>query len=474
MPAAEGPLRYQFKAGTSVVYKVEIRADRGDEIQIHSGNPEFKVQSVEGGNAKVLLGNPRLGERTEVKPGVVRGFGPPRFPSMRFPRSPFEFQGHELTLNDRGQVVNERGSSQVPFMLGHLANLVWESFPEEARPTWSLTEKEIISITEQSRRPFRDDNEKERLNAEQTTDYTIKETAGDKVAIERKVSLKTVEKAGDGPRLELTLAGTYTFDKQAGVPESMSYDGQVVVREANTTTRVPLAIRINRLNDEELAKLREEQARLAAEMKARQDLAAAERKKPLAEDERGELLAGLTSGDKNKIRSALQKLKDKEPPQADAEIGRQIAPHLASDDLFLRQFSAEALEKWATPAEVPALVAALSDKHIFTVHAALRALGRLQDPTSVPLIVAKMSELGVRNQAAAALKAVGPAAEKDVLVLLANEDWVLRMEACNILAEIGTQLSAKQLADASTGDENGIVKIKAKAALEAVEKRSKE
>ncbi|MDX1946547.1 MAG: HEAT repeat domain-containing protein [Pirellulaceae bacterium] len=470
---AEGPLRYKLKAGAAHVYKVEIRADRGDEIAIHSGHPEFKVQSLDAGNAKVLLSNPRLGERSELKPGVARGFGPPRFPSMRFPRSPFEFTGHELTLNDRGQVVSERGQSQVTYMLGNLANLIFESFPEEAKPAWSLTEKEIISVTAASRGPFRDDTEKERLNAEQTTDYTVKETVGNKVAIERKVALKTVEKAGDGPKLELSLVGIYTFDKTAGLPLSIAYDGQIIAREANTTTRVPLTVRIDLLTEEELVKLRAEQAQAAAEMKARQEAAAAERKKPLADAERAEILANLTGGDKNKIKDALRKLKDKDPPQPDAEIGRQIAPQLIHEDIFVRQYSAEALEKWGTLAEVPALAVALSDKHLFTVHAALRALGRLQDPTVAPLLTGKMAEAGTRSQAAAALKAMGPAAEKDVLVLLGDPEWIIRMEACNILADIGTDLSAKQLTTAAASDENGIVKLKAKQALDAITKRGK-
>src|SRR5262245_23711144 len=82
-------LKYKFKAGESLVYKVEIKADTGDEFRILSGHPEFRVQSIDGGNAKVLCSNPSLGERTELKPGARRGFGPPRFPSMRFRGSPF-------------------------------------------------------------------------------------------------------------------------------------------------------------------------------------------------------------------------------------------------------------------------------------------------------------------------------------------------------------------------------------------------
>jgi hypothetical protein len=468
-------LKYAFKAGDSYVYKVEIKADTGDEIRILSGHPDFRVQSIDGGNARLLLSNPSLSERTERKPGARPTFGPPRFPSMRFPRSPFDFTGHELVLNERGQVVSERGQSQITYMLGHLSKLIFEPFPDEPKETWSFTERQTISITSQSRfpRPFREDNEIERLNAEETTTYTVAEATADVVKIKREQTLKAIEKAGDGPRLELAIAGTYLFSPKSGLPESVSYQGHVVSRETNTTTRIPLTVEIKRLKPEELEEVRQKQAQALAEAKARQEAQAAERKRPLTADERGTLLSGLASGDKNKIRESLQKLKDKEPPEADQELAAAIVPHLASDDLFLRQWSAEALEKWATSEEVPALVKALDDKHIFVTHAVLRALGKLQDPVAFPAMVAKADELGVRNQVMQALKAAGPAAEKDVLALLAHNDWQVRMEACNVLAEIGGEASKRQLQTAANDDSNALVKSRAQAALDAIGKRGK-
>jgi hypothetical protein len=470
---AKADLKYKFKAGDTYVYKVEIKADTGDEFRILSGNPEFKVQSIDGGNAKLLLSNPNLGERTELKPGARAGFAPPRFPSMRFPRSPFEFTGHELVLNERGQVVNERGQSQITYMLGQLGNLVFESFPDQNKDTWTFTERQTISVTAQSRfrRPFREDNEVERLNAEETTTYTVTEATADHAKIKREQTLKTVEKAGDGPKLELLIAGTYVFNTKAGLPDSISYDGHVISREANTTTKIPLSVRVSRLTPEELEKLRQQQAQALAEAKARQEAQAAERKKPLTAEERAAILEDLASGDKNKLRQALQKLKDKEPQKADQEIAAAVAANLASDDLFLRQWSAEALENWGTAAELPALIRTLEDKHIFVTHAALRAMGKIKDPSAFPAMVAKVGEPGIRNQIMGAFKLAGPVAEKDVLALLAHPDWGVRMEACNVLSEIGGPSSKALLQTAADTDENGLVKVRAKAALEAIAKR---
>jgi hypothetical protein len=471
---AAGSPRYKFQPGGSLVYRVEIRADKGDEVEILSGFPEFRVQSLEAGQAKVLLSNPQLSERTERKPGA-RGIAPLRFPSIRVPRTPFEFQGHEVVLNERGQVASERGQSQVSFMLGNLSSLIFESFPEDAQDNWSFTERQTISISQRSRfpRPRGGDAEVERLNAEETTKYIVKESTAEQVQIQRDLTLKSIEKTADGPRLEQTLSGIYIFNRKTGLPQSITYDGHVIAREGNTTTRIPLTVRINHLTPAELQKVREEQVRLAAEAKTRADQQAAERKRPLAADERAELLAGLQSGEKSRVRQALQKLKDKEPPQPDKELAQEISLQLASGDLFLRQGAAEALEKWGTAAEAPLLIAALDDKHLFVTHAALRALGRLQDPAAVPAIAAKLKEPGTRNQAVQALKASGAAAEKDVLTLLAHDDWGVRMEACNILAEIGSGASLAPLKTAADGDANGLVKVRAKAAVEAVEKRAK-
>ena len=59
---------------------------------------------------------------------------------------------------------------------------------------------------------------------------------------------------------------------------------------------------------------------------------------------------------------------------------------------------------------------------------------------------------------------MGPVAEEAVAGYLKDSDWTVRLEACNVLLDIGTKASVKAL-EAATKDSNGIVARIAKEAL---------
>ena len=471
--AQQPDLRYSFKQGDSLVFKAEVRAEGDDETTILSGYPEVKVQSVDAKGTKLSIANPTLGERTERKPGARPGIRIPRFPSMRGPRGP-AFSGHEVTLDDRGRVVNERGGSQISYMLGDIPSLLFEPLPEKGEAKWSRSEKQTISVIDRSRptSPFRQPNEKERLNAEETTQFTIQETTAEQVKIKREHLLATIEKANGGPKLELALVGTITLDRKTGIPLHVSYDGTLISREDKETIKIPLQVRFDRLSEAELKKVREEQAAALAAAKEVNEKRAAERKIPLAAEQRQEILVGLAATDKFKVQAALRKLGEKDPAAPDKEIASILAALLASDDLFTRQFAAAALESWATSSELDTLVKALDDQHFPVGQSAMKALARLGDPKAIPPLLARIKDLRNRNAASQALKTFGPKAEEEVIALLSDKEWTVRLEAVNILKEIGGAKSMAALKTTATADENGSVKITAANALKEIEKRA--
>jgi hypothetical protein len=468
-------LRYKFEPQAALAYKVVVRADDGDEVTVMSGTPEFKVQSADAQGTKLYLANIHLSQNTQRKPGVRAGFPrPPRIPPLRFPGSPLEFHGHEVTLDERGNVIQERGKSSLNYLLGSLASLIFEPFPEKPQATWSRTERTTISITARSDRfpsPFREPAESERLTAEETTIFTLQSATDKLVKLKREHALHTFEKSADGPRLELELAGTYVFDREAGLPQELSYEGKLISRKDNVTYRAPLSVSVHRLSAEELQALREELAQRAEEAKARAEQAALERKAPLTDQERGVILANLQDEDKNKVREALGKLKNKEPAQDDKEIAFNVALVLEDGDRLLRQPAVEALEKWATRDQADALVKAAGDSQFFIAQAALRGLARIQEPKTYPVIAARLGELAHRANAAQCLKKIGTDAEEAVVEMLQNADWGARMEACNVLKEIGGEKSLPLLEALAKGDSNGLVKIRAREAADAVGKR---
>jgi hypothetical protein len=370
-----------------------------------------------------------------------------------------------MTLDERGRVVNQRGDSQLPFVLGNLSQLIVEPLPAEAEAEWSRTESTAIRISSEwpPRSPFRQDVEKERLNAEETTKVTVQNTTADAVTLKREYRLQTVEAVDGKPRMEFSGSGTITFDRHRNLPSNMDYAANFIVRETNTETKYPITVKYRLLSDAELAEYEANQARLAAERKAAPQ-----------GDERDGLIADLKSGDINKARTAIVKMNGKEPGQPDPEMAAALAPFLSGEDKSLRSISAQILEKWATEAEIDPLLAALKDDSAVVVNSAMKALGRLRAVAAIEPIAEGLGANQTRQAASEALKLMGAAAEEKVAALLTHDDWVARMEAAKVLKEIGTEKSLKALQSAARDDDNGLVKKFAAEAVEAIKGRGAE
>jgi hypothetical protein len=459
-------LRYGWKAGERFAYQMEIVADKGDETETLKGTPTFVVESVDKDGAKVVLRNKDLGSTTQAKtqgrpPFGIRPPGPPRIPRIGPPGA--SFQGHELTLDDRGRVVNERGDSQLPFVLGNLSALVFEPLPEKAEAAWKRTESTGISIKAGGwppLSPFREDVEKERLNAEETTAFTIESVTADAVTIKKDYTLATVETVDGKPRLEFKGQGTITFDRRRNVPARLDYAANFFVRENNREVKFPIKATYRLLTGAEVADLDAKAAASAAELKAA----------PTG-DERSEMLANLKSGEKSRALRSLQALQQKEPAAADEEVSAALAEWLTNDDRTYRWLAAQALERWGTEKTAPALRKAIGDDFPVVANSAMKALGRLKDKDAVEPLVAGLADLQKRQAAAAALKSLGVPAEREVRKALEHAEWQVRLEAVRILKEIGTAESVATLKSVGTSDDNALVKREAKEAAKAIEDR---
>jgi hypothetical protein len=369
-----------------------------------------------------------------------------------------------LTLDARGRVINQRGESQLPFVLGNLAQLLIEPFPADAVETWTQTESTSIRITSEwpPRSPFRRDVEKERLNAEETTTYTVQETGDASVTINKEYKLETVEAVDGKPRMELSGDGTLTFDRARSLLSSLDYEANFIVREDNTETKYPITIKFRLLTEDELAEHDRQAAEQLAAMKA-----------PPTGEQRETMLADLTSADINRGRKALIEIQPKEPAadQTDAELAAALAEWLDSDDQSVRHLAAQALEKWGTAEEIPALLDILDDDSQIVVNSAMKALGRLHATDAIETLVAKLAENQSRLAASEALKAMGADAEEQTLTALDDPEWTVRLEVCRILEQIGTDKSIERLRTASSDDENALIRQVSKQAADAIEAR---
>ena len=146
-------------------------------------------------------------------------------------------------------------------------------------------------------------------------------------------------------------------------------------------------------------------------------------------------------------------------------IGR---PLKSDPDRAVRTEAAAALATWGTPETVPALIGALTDGDSFVQQKAMETLAKLKDPRAAgPLAACLKAD---RHHAADCLKRFGPGAEEAVLPYLEDADGWVRLEAANVLREIGTARSLPALRQAAAGHD-GLLPGAAKQAVAAIEQR---
>jgi HEAT repeats/PBS lyase HEAT-like repeat len=182
-------------------------------------------------------------------------------------------------------------------------------------------------------------------------------------------------------------------------------------------------------------------------------------------------LEDLDSWDAGRRRESATRLRDAPPATGTvrASIAAALRRRLKEDaDSHTRAAAAAALATWTEPENAQALVAALKDSDLVVRRQVLEALGKLKDPSTAPAVAAMLPES--RHDAAACLKAMGPAAEDAVLPYLKHADHWVRMEAAKVLGDVGTDKSLPGLRELSES-RDGLAPGAAKQAMEAIRKR---
>jgi predicted Zn finger-like uncharacterized protein len=157
-----------------------------------------------------------------------------------------------------------------------------------------------------------------------------------------------------------------------------------------------------------------------------------------------------------------------------ADAGPALDPPLKSSSRFLREAALKAAVPWGSKDNVPALVSVLDDQRITNNDLrllAIQALGKIKDDRAAPALTVSLLNPSDRDQAANALLAIGPGAEKPVLTGLKNKDPLVRVLACRILKVIGTKDSLKDLETCAAKDPVPAVRPEARAAADAIKAR---
>jgi len=160
-------------------------------------------------------------------------------------------------------------------------------------------------------------------------------------------------------------------------------------------------------------------------------------------------------------------------PDRREEVAKALEAAALDKDFWLQQPAIRALNLWAGPENAPALIRLLETVDWPTRTVICPILGRLKDPAAAAAMAKLLPGLGDRAAASAALKAIGPAAEKAVIPYLTHKDSWAASEACHILKEIGTEASIAPLQEVLKGKPDFMVGPAASNALKAIQERKK-
>jgi predicted Zn finger-like uncharacterized protein len=172
----------------------------------------------------------------------------------------------------------------------------------------------------------------------------------------------------------------------------------------------------------------------------------------------GQAVTDLKSDNKDQRVAAAEYLETSQVVEAERQaVSQGLSATLTDAEGAVVERGMRALTKWATTANVPALIAAVEDDRFPKRHDAIRLLGKLKDVRAVPAIIKRMPT--DRIPCSDALVAIGPAAKDDVLkVSLEHPDKGVREEAGRILLTYGVTGNkvATILADLKSGDRGRI------------------
>ncbi|WP_417746421.1 SHD1 domain-containing protein [Rosistilla oblonga] len=355
------PLRYAPESGSRFAYRFEIGVDGDDETITYKGVTKYTVNAVKEDRVRLTY-HGGLSESKKVKGRQGRGgrrFGPPSIPR---PFSRPTFAGkvtttNQITLSPQGEVLAMNGDSQLPYLLGNVSLMPFETLPEEETQAWTIDSGVSITKNEQNGRmggrfgpldPFgRGDNgPKDVRAAGEVTKYSITGEQDGRVQISKSYQL-TMPANDKNQTYEMTGSGSWTFDRTAALPDAIDIQYKLVVNDGNTTVTVPIHVKYDRISGEELDRMEAEAKRIAEERAMAAKQAKEEAERPLSEEELAAAIADLQSGDDEKIQAQLEALAKKSVADPSPKVAAAIEAHIEHEDKKLRSAAHNALMRWA-------------------------------------------------------------------------------------------------------------------------------
>lgn len=476
-------LKYAWEKGQHFAYRINIEVELEDYSETLSGVEQYDVIEANADGFSLHCSG-KLNSVTKSKNQRLL------MPHMRMHRlrSPFaglahsmpgSFEPHVLIANRYGEIDTVKGSSLLPYLIGHLSEINLIPLSPEGDTQWSESEKTSISIIASDRFPLtlRGSNVEKTMGAKQTTDYKITGQTADDVTIEVKHAYRTISTVDGNPEVELAGAGTILFDRKQGGVKTLTLNYKLIRRSETLVHKIPITISSQQLTEAELASHRSEQEALQkkhlAEMKKREEAGKFEIPDNI-EAELKEILSDLATTNVLKRKAALKKLSQAKPKPENPEVSKILIKVLNSGDITVVADASEALVVWSTKADVPALIELLPEVNILGSENVMDAILKHESPEGIEAITKLLKEPIKSHNAANKLIEYGSGAEDAVLEQLDPANFLTLVNVLRVLKEIGTEKSLEKIAEVTRTTDNVSFRFQTASTVKAIEARVKE
>lgn len=246
-------LSYKGVAGDIRFYDVKIEAEEEKHIVSLTGRPILAVLSSTSDSLNVSM-NGSLQESSRPRSGQLGGINIPQHSGPFSPfggTSPFSggIQGHSFSIDLKGKVLNRQGSSQLPYALGNLSDLLIEPLPAGNESSWTFEDATILNLYSQNSigpfrhsRPIMPGDHKEQYTLKQKDEYRVTKVEGDLVTIQKTLHFWTKELTNGKSFFEQTGSGEFVFNTTLGVITKFDMKMTAFQRDGQTSHEQPLTI----------------------------------------------------------------------------------------------------------------------------------------------------------------------------------------------------------------------------------------
>lgn len=452
-------LRYHFAPGQTNAYNLQIEAQGESGREAVAGTFVVSARAV----ATNLIG---LSWRGQLRPKLLGGMLPmmPYRPGYPASLSSYSYglqnESRELIIDEQGEIARQAGDLALPIPLGQLMASLVQSLPTEATDGWE-TAKDVFVLDE----PLLQGPGTAFLNPPGGMNYSgyypgrppqgvlavrqkakikVKEVTPTTVTLQKTLSLDSRMLTGSEPRVSATGEGQIVLVRAGGLPKLVELECKSVIATENLSRRSVLSLRWQLLEGAERDKaIAPPPPQPGPETK-------------LTPEELAKLAEQLKSGDQAARQAAARELSGGRLGTPSSDLLAELASLTSDPDDAIRRAALTVLANHGTKQDVPLLIKALNDPDAGVRATIAKGLGRLKDPRAIEPLV-NLLATGQSDQpyyrpagesaAAEALLRLGGSAEPAVLALLKEKNVETRIQACNILKQIGTKKSLGTLKD---------------------------